>query len=130
VGATARSILWQFFIETIIVVFLSGGLGMGVAWGLCGLVNLIPMPAFFAGLLPTWQSAVLSFALLGTIAVLAALYPAQRAATIDPIEALGFEPGGSLSVRQFAGPRPQVPVLGERRSFRPGSSLASATDNY
>ncbi|MGO9274279.1 MAG: ABC transporter permease [Terriglobia bacterium] len=151
VGATARSILWQFFIETIIVVFLSGGLGMGLAWGLCGLVNLIPMPAFFAGLLPTWQSAVLSFALLGTIAVLAALYPARRAATIDPIEALGFEPGGSLSIRQFAGPKPQVPVLGARRSagnentgmsgslggvktppFPVGekSGLASATDSY
>jgi len=128
VGATARSILWQFFVETVIVVFLSGGLGMGVAWGLCGMVNLIPMPPFFAGLLPTWQSGVLSFALLGTIAVLAALYPARRAATIDPIEALGFEPGGSLSIRQFAGPRPQVPIPGERREARgeqsgPGGSF-------
>jgi putative ABC transport system permease protein len=130
VGATARSILWQFFIETIIVVFLSGGLGMSVAWGLCALVNVIPMPPFFAGLLPTWQSGVLSFALLGTVAVLAALYPARRAATVDPIEALGFEAGGSLSVRQSAGPRTQATVLGERRSFRPSGSFASATDNY
>ncbi len=94
VGASARSILSQFFVETMIIVFLSGGLGMGLAYGLCALVNLVPMPPFFAGMLPTWQSGVVSFAVLGTIAVLSALYPARRAATVDPIEALRYEPGG------------------------------------
>jgi putative ABC transport system permease protein len=94
VGATSGSILKQFFIESMIVAFLSGGVGMGVAYGLCAAVDLIPMPPFFAGLLPTWKVAVLSGALLGTIAVLSALYPARRAASVDPIEALRFEAGG------------------------------------
>lgn len=94
VGATARGILQQFFIETLIVVFLSGGAGMGVAYGLCAAVNQLPMPQYFAGLLATWQSALLSFGLLGTVAVLSALYPARQAAAVDPIEALRFEPGG------------------------------------
>jgi putative ABC transport system permease protein len=94
VGASSRAILQQFFVETIIIVFLSGGAGMGMAYGLCALVNLIPMPAFFAGMLPTWQSGMLSFAVLGTVAVLSALYPATRAASVDPIEALRFEAGG------------------------------------
>jgi putative ABC transport system permease protein len=93
-GATRRSIVRQFFLETMIVVFLSGGTGLAVAYGLCGLVNLLPMPPFFAGLLPTWSSGVLAFALLGTIAVLSAVYPARKAASIDPIEALRFEAGG------------------------------------
>lgn len=94
VGATRRAILAQFFVETLIVVFLSGGVGMGVGYGICALVNLIPMPPFFAGLLPSFRSALFSFALLGTVAVLSALYPARRAAAVDPIEALRYEPGG------------------------------------
>jgi putative ABC transport system permease protein len=93
-GATRRAILGQFFAEAMIIVFLSGGIGMIIAYGLCGLVDLAPMPQVFAGLLPTWQSGVLSFALLGTIAVLSALYPARRAASVDPIEALRYETGG------------------------------------
>jgi putative ABC transport system permease protein len=94
VGAASRHILWQFFIETVLLVAISGGVGLGVAFGICALVNLMPMPQFFAGLLPTWQSGVFSAVLLGTTAVLSAMYPARRAASIDPIEALRYEAGG------------------------------------
>jgi putative ABC transport system permease protein len=94
VGAASRHILWQFFIETVLLVAISGGVGLSVAFGICALVNLMPMPQFFAGLLPTWQSGVFSAVLLGTTAVLSAMYPARRAASIDPIEALRYEAGG------------------------------------
>jgi putative ABC transport system permease protein len=93
-GAPAHSILRQFFLETMIIVFLSGAIGLGVAYGLCALVDSFPMPPYFAGLLPTLGSGALAIGLLGTVAFLAALYPARQAARIDPIEALRFEAGG------------------------------------
>ena len=67
---------------------------MSIAYGLCWAVDLLPMPAFFAGLVPTWQSGALACVMLGATAVLSALVPARRAASVDPIEALRFEAGG------------------------------------
>ena len=94
IGAPAHIILKQFFFEALLIAFVSGSFGLGVAYGICYLVNLLPMPDFFAGLLPTWTSGILACGLLGTIAVLASLYPARKAASVDPIEALRFEAGG------------------------------------
>jgi putative ABC transport system permease protein len=93
-GAPSHSILKQFFIEALLIALVSGGMGLGVAYGLCWLVDLMPMPDFFAGLLPTWKTGLLACAMLGAIAVFAAMLPARRAASVDPIEALRFEAGG------------------------------------
>jgi putative ABC transport system permease protein len=93
-GATRESILKQFFLETVFVVVLSGGVGLIISYGICGLVNLLPKVPFFDGLDASWKLAALTVSLLGLIAVLSALYPANRAASVDPIEALRFEAGG------------------------------------
>ena len=93
-GAPARAILRQFFVEAVVIALFSGGVGLGIAYGLCWLVDLMPMPDFFAGLIPTWQTGLIAGAMLGGIAIISALYPARRAASVDPIEALRFEAGG------------------------------------
>jgi putative ABC transport system permease protein len=94
IGAPAGTILKQFFFEALLIATVSGGTGLAVAYGFCALVNLLPMPPFFAGLTASWDTGLLSAALLGTIAVLASLYPARKAASVDPIEALRYEAGG------------------------------------
>ena len=93
-GAPSKQILRQFFLEALVIAMVSGGVGLTIAFGLCALVNMLPMPDFFAGLLPTWTTGLLAFGLLGSTAVLSALYPARRAASVDPIEALRYEAGG------------------------------------
>ena len=93
-GATRQSILQQFFLETVFVVVISGAAGLIISYGFCALVNLLPKLPFFDGLDASWQLAALTISLLGIIAVVSALYPANQAASVDPIEALRFEAGG------------------------------------
>jgi putative ABC transport system permease protein len=94
IGAPSGTILRQFFFEALIIALLSGAIGLGVAFGFCALVDLLPMPDFFAGLIPDWTSGLAATGLLGAVAIGAAMYPARRAASIDPIEALRYEAGG------------------------------------
>src|SRR3989454_7208848 len=89
VGATRRAILGQFFVETLIVVFLSGGVGMGIGYGFCALGDhIISMPPFFVGLLADWKTGLMVSVLLGSVAILSAVYPAQPGAAVGPVEAL------------------------------------------
>ena len=64
-GATTRqSILRQFFLETVIVVFISGGAGLIISYGFCALVNLLPKFPYFDGLDASWKLAALTISLL------------------------------------------------------------------
>jgi putative ABC transport system permease protein len=90
-GATTRSIQRQFFMEGFFLTVLSGAAGMVLALILCSLVNQLPMPARFAGMVLSWQAALLSLATLVVIGVITSTYPARRAAQLPPVEALRFE---------------------------------------
>ena len=90
-GATARNVQVQFFSEGMFLVLISGAIGLGIGIGLCELVNLLPLPERFAGMIITWQSAAFAIAILALIGIAAATYPARRAAIMPPIEALRYE---------------------------------------
>jgi putative ABC transport system permease protein len=90
-GATTAAIQRQFFLEGFFLTLLSGGAGMLVALGLCRLVNLLPMPERFSGMILSWPSGLLSLATLVAIGIVTSTYPARRAAVLPPVEALRFE---------------------------------------
>ncbi|MBC8471825.1 MAG: ABC transporter permease [Planctomycetes bacterium] len=86
-GAKKRDIIIQFLSETLILT-LSGGI-VGLALG-----SLLPLLVEHFGNMPTvitGSSMVLSFGISGVIGVIFGLYPAYRAANMDPIESLRHE---------------------------------------
>jgi putative ABC transport system permease protein len=90
-GATHGNIQWQFFGEGFVLTFGSGSIGLGCGVVLSALINLLPMPARFAGMIITWQTAALAIGTLIVIGIAASVYPARRAAVLPPVEALRFE---------------------------------------
>ncbi len=91
VGATPRRILFEFFLEAIVLTIVSGLGGLIVAWSICAAVNQLPLPTLFAGLPVTGLTAGVAFGTLVLVGVLAAIYPARRASLLTPVEALRYE---------------------------------------
>ncbi len=90
-GATTGAVQRQFFLEGFFLTMLSGSAGFVLALGLCALVNQLPMPERFQGMVLTWQSGALALATLVLVGVVTSTYPARRAAQLPPVEALRYE---------------------------------------
>jgi putative ABC transport system permease protein len=93
IGATKRSILWQFFWEGLLLTGISGVIGIVVSAGFMWLLQQVltgKMPGWDPPRLVPW-SAALALGSLVLCGVVAGLYPASKAAAMDPIEALRRE---------------------------------------
>ena len=90
-GATSRSIHRQFIVEGLAITLLSGAMGIVAGWGLCQLINLLPRPARFSGMIITPGTGFIAASALAIVGLLAALYPAARAAALPPVESLRYE---------------------------------------
>lgn len=86
-GARRQDILIQFLIESVIVCLISGLIGVLFGLGIAALIS------HFANLPPllSWNSVIIAFAFSSAIGIFFGLYPANKAAKLDPIEALRYE---------------------------------------
>ncbi len=90
-GATRSRILVDFLVEGCILAFASGFAGWAVAFGLSSMLKFVKMPDMFPGLPVSMTTTAYAFAALALIAIISALVPAWRAATLTPVEALRYE---------------------------------------
>jgi putative ABC transport system permease protein len=86
-GAKRRDIMWQFLMEAVFLTALGGLLGVLFGSGIGLLVHWLTE---FPVSLPWWSFAIgLGFS--ATVGIFFGLYPAFKAARLDPIEALRYE---------------------------------------
>jgi len=90
-GATKRDILRQFFAESAMLTIVSGILGLSVGIGICVAMVVVPLPDFVPHPIFSPISIVISILTLSLITVTAGMYPAQRAADMQPVESLRYE---------------------------------------
>jgi putative ABC transport system permease protein len=90
-GATKRDILRQFFAESAMLTIVSGVLGLSVGIGICIAMVVVPLPDFVPHPIVSPISIVISILTLSLITVTAGMYPAQRAADMQPVESLRYE---------------------------------------
>jgi putative ABC transport system permease protein len=88
IGATRRHILTQFLIESVALTAVGGMLGVAVGAGVTFLIRTF-VPFLPAAMSPFWVA--LGFLTAVGTGLVFGLYPAYRAAMLDPIEALRHE---------------------------------------
>jgi len=87
IGATYRNVLAQFLVEAVMLSIIGGLIGIGVA----------AIPVYFVGralgitLFLDWISITLALGFSAAVGVIFGVYPASKAAKLDPIEALRYE---------------------------------------
>ena len=89
VGAKPSAILTQFLVEAVVLCMIGGLIGVGLAQGLAALIAK-SAPLLEGTKIPAW-AILLSFGFAGSVGVIFGMFPAIKAARLNPIDALRHE---------------------------------------
>ena len=89
-GATRRTILRQFLAETFVVVGVGASFGLIISIGLVKLSAMLPIEEQVGIPIISPTVAITTLVLLGGIAFMAGIFPARKAAQLDPIDCLRY----------------------------------------
>ncbi|MFZ2205022.1 MAG: ABC transporter permease [Minisyncoccia bacterium] len=87
IGAKRKDINTQFLLEAVMLTFISGVIGVILGW-------IISMAVTYSGIVQTQVSlstVLLAFGVSAAIGIVFGYYPARRAASLNPIDALRYE---------------------------------------
>jgi putative ABC transport system permease protein len=90
VGARPSAILLQFLIEAVMICMMGGLIGLLCGQGLTTILKRIPEARLENAYIPAW-AVVLSFGFSAAVGLIFGMFPAIKAARLDPIDALRHE---------------------------------------
>ncbi len=87
IGAKKNEISQQFLMESVVLTFVGGLVGVFLGWLLAFIVSKF----FSIAASVSWSSIILAFGVSAGIGIIFGYYPAKRASKLDPIDALRYE---------------------------------------
>jgi putative ABC transport system permease protein len=90
VGARPDAILMQFLVEAVMLCFAGGFVGLMLAQGLAFGLTQIPNAGLEDAAIPMW-AVIMAFAFSAAVGIIFGMFPAIKAARLDPIDALRHE---------------------------------------
>jgi putative ABC transport system permease protein len=93
-GGERKHIVWQFLVEALTIALAGGALGLLLCTGIIKATAYLP-PESFSDLFGqpeiTWFWTILTVVILALIGFFAGYFPARKAASVNPVEALRYE---------------------------------------